>query len=401
MRVSRTLFLLLFFSFFFQQFWLSGLSSPIKPYMIASILGLIYVMMLFPLTIKIHTPLYTPMVVFFFIYMSVTILWAENQDIAYIRIVGIAMLILTYTMLSVLYSRISHKSLEKVIFRFSYLYLFSSLIYYFIGIYLIYFYGVELGDERKLLGLYLEGKLPRMRAFTDSPNNFILVLLCIFYFNLILREKVPKIFYGMLIVCLLCTFSVTGYISFIIPLIAIIIFQPLKVKAIVIIIFSGVFLTLYFLYIENNSFAAMVDTRLFRISTGSGRFDLFEYILLSIKSPFIGEGISQTKVLLESYGSAGLQSTHNSFLEILYEGGILGLTLFIFCWLFFMIYVSSLNNITKENKIYLLSYLLSLLVISSANMMVYVELMIFNLFCLWMISNRLKYLTNVKLLSHS
>ena len=139
---------------------------------------------------------------------------------------------------------------------------------------------------------------------------------------------------------------------------------------------------LVFTYFQYEWFQQIINARADRVISGSGRSDLFAYIVhLISEQPFFGFGLAQVREFLVGFHGRDLQSAHNSFLEVFFEGGVFAVLLFIMCWIMLVLKVAC-SKMPVYIKLILLSYIGGLLLISMANMMVYVELMILNLFAL-------------------
>ncbi|WP_162928465.1 O-antigen ligase family protein [Shewanella japonica] len=216
----------------------------------------------------------------------------------------------------------------------------------------------------------------------DSPNNLILVLIPLFYNEIYLFLKfriVSKLNVFLIVTCLILTMSSTGLIALFLPLSLYFIFTRVRVFIYGAILSFVIFFVFYYLFISYSEFSELLNSRFNRLATGSGRFDLFHFIFVKIlDSPYIGFGISQARVLLEGFQGRDLQSTHNSFLEVAIEGGLFSLLLFIICWI--SLFIEVCLSVIKKFKACILCFIFSLLLVSSANMMVYVEMMMFCLF---------------------
>jgi len=323
--------------------------------------------------------------------MCASSLWATNYSIAITRMVGILVLIASFFALLYLSQSLSAVVFFKLLKKISILYLSVSFVYYLFGLYFVYFNGVSLGEERKLFGLYLEGILPRMRGFADSPNNLVLLLFPIFY-SLIIEKKLNRKLLTLVLIAVVCTISFTGYLAFIVILICLFFtnLKPLVVKCFSLVAIAV--LILLYLYITNEQLASIVTARINRLSSGSGRFDLFVHSINMVnESSMFGFGLGQARIYLLGFQGRDLQSTHNSFIEVFFEGGVIGLILFSLCWIAVIIYTYKVKILRKQ-KVIVLSYLLALFVLSLSNLMVYVELMVLNFFCLTML---LKYYLSI------
>lgn len=389
---TNKVFIVVFASFFFQQFWILLLPVPIKPYMIAVCLGLFFVFF----TVhgkKYKLPLHIPLVAIFFFYMMLTFFWANEMSLAFTRSIGIAYLILTYVVLSLL-APVGHMTVvDSKLLRWLTFFLIGVILYYLLGVYHIYANGYVVGlkYEQGVFGVYMEGVLPRLRGFADSPNNMGLLIILLFYWVFVLKPKSVNnyFFYLLLGLSLLLTFSITSYMAFFIPLfiLGLITNRRILISNIFIIFFATLSLT--FFYINNDWFASLIDLRVDRLYSGSGRFELFGFAIdRAFDSPIFGHGLSQVRLFLSGFQNRELQSTHNSFIESFFEGGLLGLLLFILCWIGFVVYLSKIN-ITPLDRYKLFSYLGALFIFSNANLMIYVELMVLNMFFIVLLAQNL------------
>ena len=382
-KLLNKMFFVFFVSFFFQQFWLVNIGTPLKPYMLLVVL-IAPVLFLLP-KVKIYSPKLLILPFLFFVYMLFSFYQASNYNLVIVRFIGIVLLIVAYLILVISSKHITLESFYSFIKKFSYLYLGFSLIYYFIGVAGLFFFGTELDGDRKLFGLYMEGVLPRLRGGADSPNNFVLLLLLLNVGYLVsastLNKKVSSIIMLFSALCLLLTISITGYVAYVL-LMAIISLRKVKYLLSLITLLTLSMVLLVFTYFQYEWFQQIINARADRVSSGSGRSDLFAYIVnLISEQPFFGFGLAQVREFLVGFHGRDLQSAHNSFLEVFFEGGAFAVLLFIMCWIMLVLKVAC-SKMPVYIKLILLSYIGGLLLISMANMMVYVELMILNLFAL-------------------
>lgn len=320
----------------------------------------------------------------FYFYMLCTALWADNLSLALVRGLGIIFLVFSFALLQI-YSEqvfsqytnrkfINLKKIENLILC----YISLTFIYYIVGIY--FFNYSSLGDTRGLFGIYVEGPLIRLRGFANSPNNIILILLPIFYYSYVVAQSRSKLLYIGLLTLLVLTFSGAGYAGLVLIFISILSVNIKNALVSCCTLVVALVCLIYSFYNFSPEIAHMIDVRLLRLESGSGRFILFNKVFeLSLEAPFFGHGLAQVRDYLSNYKGEGLQSSHNSFLEVFFEGGIIGLSLFLLSWLVLIIKVYK-SKIIFTDKVLFLSYLGCLFIISSINLMVYVELMILNLF---------------------
>lgn len=202
----------------------------------------------------------------------------------------------------------------------------------------------------------------RISSLTSNPNTlawFILLTILLIFYHLILKQKHRLILVLLLGVNLIALFSTSSRSS-------------------LISLFLGIFIFLAF-YMSQKNYIYLVITTLtillfninkilgsskFRLNDGlSSRNIIWEKIMQSVDERiFYGIGLgSAGQLILGDFST----STHNIYLSIFAEIGLLGLLCFIFIW-FFGVYNCGYQLIIKKNKdllyILIISILLSLFV---------------------------------------
>lgn len=390
LSINKALFWILLSSFFFQQFWITGFVTPIKPYMIVVLFSALFIVLTYKGR-KFHCPTYTYVVGVFYIYMIFTSMWADKIELSFVRSVGILLLVLAYFVLVQLSSYVDLNN-NRNLSLYLHLFLIAIILYYIIGAYLVFISGGKVGSgfEQGVLGIYYEGVLPRLRGFADSPNNMGLLLLPLFYVVYILRVSVSRTYYVTFFAILLLTLSFSTFVSFFLPLLIAVLLIKQRWAVWFFLGMLPILAAFLYFYYSSEFVSNIINARFERLSTGSGRFELFSYSFdLISERPFFGSGISQAREFLVGFQGRSLQSTHNSFIEIFLEGGVVGLILFCFCWLSIAWHIAK-ANVEATDRVLLFSYLASLFVFSNANLMVYLELMVFNLFCIFLILRNLE-----------
>lgn len=388
---TESVFWLIVGSFYFQQFWLVSHPVPIKPYMLCVAFGGL-VILLKSESQRLKVPIHIPFVAIFFVYMISTALWSSHMELAFVRTIGILSLVFTYFVLTKLVPMNTSPKLSRRASKLLYVFLIFNLLYYLAGLYKVFISGhvVGQGFEQGVFGLYMEGNFPRLRGFADSPNNMGLMLLPMFFGVYLLRLHIGWQYYVLLYTVLLLTLSMTTYLAFILPLTILMSFKSWKKFFRLTLGVLSLFISAFWMFLSLEWFRNIVEVRVFRITTGSGRYDLFAYSIdKASESPLFGFGLAQARVYLDGFEGRELQSTHNSFIESFFEGGVVGLALFLLCWGVFAFYLLRVK-VNGNDKLGLFCYLLSLFIFSNANLMTYVELMVLNFFFIWFISVRLK-----------
>ncbi|MBK8188047.1 MAG: O-antigen ligase family protein [Cellvibrio sp.] len=319
-------------------------------------------------------------------YLSLTIFYAQSLGLGLHLMVGLVVLLASLIIIKIYAEPLSLDELRMTLAQAAKLFFVGSFLWYVTGCIAFYFFGYLSGtyDESKgfigVQGLFLEGGVaPRFRGICDSPNNFGIYAMVLLPILLSYERKLPFYMYAIILVCILLTMSTTTYFACFILICVYLMRALLSLKAkqiasIVVLgvsIFAVVYLILNFFVdeseIENfNEFAA---TRLARAETGSGRWELWEFTLNLIwNSPIFGYGLNQSRELLLPLRN--VQSTHNSILELLIEGGAIALlfylTLLVVC--FFCI-CSKVKN--RHDKTWMLYSFIGSFVFSIANVLVY------------------------------
>lgn len=376
LTVRQVLFVFLCISFAFSQFSIRIAGQNIKPYMLVVALMLL----LAPFVAQFKGRLGA----LFFLFSTIVLLlvfsavWAPVIELALVRVVGLLFLYVTVLCLFFYGVEISHDALSGIVGRFTVLYVLCSLSYFVFGLYMFFVVGyVGEGDawgERGIYGLYIEGVIPRMRGFSESPNNFVLVLTALIYLNLILvRRRALAVF--LLVLCFLLTLSFSGVFSVLLPLALLFLLRAGSFKILGLAFTLTVILWGLFSVFDLSS---VLQTRFDRLSSGSGRFDLFLHSIgIIAEAPFGGHGIAQARVLLDGFQGRELQSTHNSFLELALEAGVFVSAIYVVFWVVAVFRVASAKASVAHVRV-LICYIVSLFLLNNANLLFYVELMVFN-----------------------
>ncbi len=264
-----------------------------------------------------------------FVYLAETSIWAQNKDLALVRLLGIILLILTYVNLSSLRLYYSSERLMQLIQVSGVLFVWLSIILYVSGLYLesidATYFRIVKENVVFHLGVYFEGGVfPRLRGITDSPNNFGaygLFFLTIFYY-------LGSRFYACVIGALIILTA-----SFTCILIMALFFLTVtrrKLAALMVFCLSSTVAVMALDSILGPSGHVFLRLR-YKLTGGSGRFEIFRHSIEFFEaSPFFGAGLNQAREFELEVGRA-VQSAHNNILEVMIEGGLLGLALLLIC----------------------------------------------------------------------
>ncbi len=312
-----------------------------------------------------------------YFYIIMTSLYAEDVFLATKLILGEITLILTYLSLRYLVLNIDYKIVENIFLKLGTAFILTSLLLYIAGIiYIYYLHYIPTQDmylnehSIRVYGLYMEGSFPRLTGLSESPNSYLYIafLLMLVYFF-----KKKFIMFILTLITVILTMSGTGQLLIII-FIGYKLLTNKKTFFYTIGILILITCVLIFLYFNDPFIKYMIDLRMARIESGSGRYDLWYFVLEWLdQSPWIGYGANQSRVILENY-SRHYQSAHNSFLDIFLTTGVLGLLIYIFFHISLVMISIKLNKVYKT-KIFILAYI-EYFIISLSNNTLHVDYVI-------------------------
>jgi O-antigen ligase len=282
------------------------------------------------------------------------------------------MLIVLYLYFKIEFNKLNKKSLESFLLNTGKFYIFGSLLFYILGIYV---YSVHPGipEDRFYFGLMQENILPRLKGFAESPNSFIPFAL---FFLVYFMDKRQNIWILITLLTILLSFSTTGMIIAFI-LFGIFYIDKISLKKIFYLVLLFIVIVIIFsIYIQNNQeIMAMIEWRMERNRTGTGRFELWGYALSLIDNNIFGYGINTTRLLIQDFHA--LASVHNSIVEIFLTGGFIAL--FLYLLLYLVVFFQSLYIWKyKQDKKMLLLFIVFVL-IGMANNTLHIGYVIFYL----------------------
>lgn len=184
----------------------------------------------------------------------------------------------------------------------------------------------NLNEHELYGGVFIERGFPRMTGLSFDPNFFAMTLIP-FVFMFLSRRH----YFWLTFACflLLLSFSRGGWLAFTVGCIALVsVSRPKKVATFI--LFILVFLSATYLAYTLNvfGFSEIVDSRFVNLSHGSGRLELWKNAwLLFLERPIFGWGIFTFRKL-----NADLFMTshfsHNTYLDVLVETGVVGAVIF-------------------------------------------------------------------------
>jgi|GEM_PF-4344470 len=391
LKVSRSkiLFLMLLIAFAAQQFSIPLDITPIRPYMVLVIFYALFVFVSVvqrgSFSLNINPIDFSLLLLYSYIFC--TIVYADDTAIALHLMGGLCVLIISYFIVKIYSLSLSLADFRQVLVVAAKIFFIGSFAWYLIGCIAYYFFNVSLdlvSDEAafsSLYGVYVEGGImPRFRGICDSPNNFGMYSVIFFPILFFYEEKPPIYLYIIFVFSVIATISTTTYfafmlIFFIMSVISISKFNFKKISArffkVSMCLFFIVLIICYFVINLSlvDSLNGIIDSRVARTETGSGRWELWEYTLELIKErPIFGYGLNQSRDLLLPLRA--LKSTHNNFLELLIEGGAVALFLYI-SLLITSIYCVFRSTKRGSDRNWMFYALIGTFVFSNANVNVY------------------------------
>lgn len=378
--MSRIIAAVLLFSFCLQGFHFVEEPTPLKLFMLTVPLALAWNLINFRGLNRIFVA--EIMALMFFSYMVISALWAEDMGLAFIKVAGIILLIVSYYSLRASMAALTRQDLLRMISIGGILVVGLSLLYYATGVILLDAEALKVvhnGTERGFYGVYLEGNMVRMRGLFDSPNNLALICVFLFLFYDFYKSSLALAGKALSVCALILTLSLTGWLSLIAAYIfGMIIKRQLSVILLAICGVSAAVSVVYWV-VPDETLNPMIEARVQRISTGSGRIELYELAFSKIaEQPIWGYGLNQARVVLKEHRN--VQSTHNSIVESAMDGGLVAVVIYLLAWLLFVLMAFRLSWLGR--KPFYVSSAIGLLVFSQANLLTYVELTVFY-YALW------------------
>lgn len=318
----------------------------------------------------------------FFLFAILSAFWARDMSLALLKVVGVILLFFTYYGLRVTMHGVNSNEFFRIISVGGVVVIALSLVYYGVGLVLLdsssFVFEFD-GKDRGFYGLYLEGRMIRMRGLFDSPNNLSLICVFLFFYFDNYKEKFSLFGKILVMVTLLLTLSLTAWLAvFVGFMTGMMIRRRLRPLLWMTFIVATIVSFGYFL-IPEEVITPMVESRTERIASGSGRVELLEVVLEKISErPIVGYGLNQSRLVLK--GDIEVQSTHNSFLEAAIDGGLVLSTIYLICWMFFLSFALRLSWRNKQP--FYFSASLGLFIFSQSNLLTFVELTIF-CYALW------------------
>lgn len=330
---------------FIQFFTVPLFGTHLKVYMVCSALILFFLG--FSVSSNGKLP-YERIWIFSYIYLAVSIIWANNAALGVQLILGEIILLTFYLVLKALLDRLEIDEVEQI-FEFSFrFFVYVSIVLYALGFVSIFVlhnemtYAVELNETSlRIFGCYKESVLPRFMGIAESPNNYAYFANIIFWF-FVWKGKTKEAV--VTLITLILTISTTLYLALAVQVFCYYFFGG-KLNWKVIILCFGLYYGLNYI-MQFSDVQLIMENRMARNATGSGRFELWEYSLNKIsESPLIGFGINQSRTLFTEREYA---SSHNNILEMGLSLGYIGSLVYI---VFLLSLLKSTFSFSRKKRI--------------------------------------------------
>lgn len=370
------------------SFYYIDLGFAFKPYMILSII--IFLLTLKTFVIHKLETYEIALLVFFIYYMSTGFL--SKYPMSSLRmILGVLLVLFCYLVMRFILSRVSIQSIEKSISASGIIFNALSIVLYIMGLVSINF--ILIGNGFSEYGLMMDRNFPRLIGLTTDPNIYTFYNFIFFFYYLThLDKKWSKLGVSLSGLTMLLSMSRGGLMSIAFGLILMFFSANLKrkVKMSIVIPALAYIFNLVVKVIVNVDMLGMIIERFTASDGGSGRSEIWmRGIHFFQQSPVFGIGIFNYRdYSLETFGTD--MYIHNTYLEALVEGGLIGIILyFIALMLFAITYMNNRKNI--NDKGYLIFSFVAVVVMMSTYTLMVNEIFFFLLALFWRYLHELRY----------
>lgn len=323
----RRLLLFLLLGMFVQFFTVPMLGTHLKIYMVLSAISFIILggnlwnRGLF---------MYERIWIFSYICLALSIFWAADIGLGTQLILGEIVLLLFYFVMKSLFDRLPELEIGKVLILAFRVFVFVSILLYIAGLASIYIYhnegsyAIGLNETSlRIFGCYKEAVLVRFVGLAESPNNYAYFANVVLWFFVWKRKHIDAL---ITLITVFFTFSTTAYVVLVVQVFLYFYwerkFNPMRIGLLCI--------CFYFIFnqlLQYSDFQLMIEDRMSRNMTGSGRFELWKYSLDKIyNGPIFGYGINQSRTL---FTERNYISSHNNIIEMGLSLGVLGCLVYI------------------------------------------------------------------------
>lgn len=365
------------FSFLIQFISLDIGLSHVKLFMITTILILFYLFKV----VRIRS-LFDYEILWLLSYFCIMIsgLYASEKLLAIQIFIGQVVLVSSFLLLRFLLKKVDYSSFEKIFLFVGKYFIYVSILLYISGI--IFYYILHkippksyyLNDHSiRIFGLYLEGSFPRFMGLAESPNNYTYFAILFMWF---FKYKRHYMLVFVTLITLIFTMSSTCFAVLIVQFFILLFFCNRKTAFKMIFSVFFIFILVYFMYNKIDYIKELIDYRIERNSTGSGRFDLWQYVYsLLLDSPVFGYGANQSRILIAPF--RGLVSTHNNLLEMMLTTGLIGGFVYL-TFIFLILRRSIIISLSKNTPMFIITTT-SFILFGLANNTLHIEYVVFYL----------------------
>lgn len=252
-----------------------------------------------------------------------TFLWSVSYSNSIIGAIGIIQLIIYSFSFLLIINHYNRSIFIKLLLSSIVIVCVFSIIYYILG---IITYNGDYSENAKNLGIMIDRSMIRAKGFTDDPNIFSLYVgICLIISALNPIKKNKNFILFLLLITFLLTLSRGGIIAMIIAISATTIVKlflsPQQEIKKVILVLLIIILAVAYIILFNDTLLNIIVKRLNNINSASGRFELWSLAFKAFhERPIFGHGIFTTKYIFEQILGKPAY-THNTFIELLLEGG--------------------------------------------------------------------------------
>lgn len=307
------------------------------------------------------------------LFLMLTIFYCDSFSDGIKAVFGEILLIAFYFLYRFFLADIGFDRYSKILVSFGKFYFIISLIYYFLGIYFYFGKGIDQlsilypDQVGRVLGATINkwSRMPRLNGLTLGADSFNWMS-TFFILNFLMNKKIKWAIVG--VICSLLTFSLT-FITIVSIITLFFIIKKGKLLSVTMIM-TPVIGAIFFFYQKNEWFHNVIEARLNSAQTGTGRFNIWEFLFGKIiQRPIFGHGINQLKAHIDEYPDKSIRSAHNTLIEILFNGGILAAFMYSCFVLSFYLFCYNLDR--KNNSAYFRGFFLCYFIFSMANTSIY------------------------------